>query len=156
MPETLGSTGTAEASGTPPAAPGPTVFVPCTQCGGCVFSSSSKLSVEKHLFTCVGFPGTLTETVANEDWPFHSIDAARVRYELDADNWAEYSCSSGVWTWASDGAGLVGGTCVLSTSAPWQIDLCSGFEQYRYVNGEARLIIKARLKLNDCTPLGIA
>ena len=121
-----------------------------------MFSSGSKLTVEKHEFTCVGFPGTLVDTMTTEDWLWHSVNATRVRYELDANNWAEYACASGTWSWSANGAGVSMGACISSTTPPYQYDSCSKFENYRYVNGVAHLVIRNQVKLNDCTPIGIA
>ena len=156
MPSSLGHSESVEAVGSPPSAPGPSSYSPCTQCGSCMFSSNSKLTVEKVEYTCVGFPPALVATTITEDWPLDSVDANRVRYELDANNWAEYSCENGTWSWGATDSGIVGGACIGVTTPPYQFDKCRGFENYRYVNGVSSLIIKGTVKLNDCTPLGIA
>jgi hypothetical protein len=155
MPTNLGDS-SSHGAGTPPAPPGSSTFNPCHTCGGCTFSEGSSLEVEKHEFTCAGFPPVLTDTTTTETWPFDSADASKVRYELDADNWAEYSCSSNSWSYSSENVGVRGGSCISSTTPPWQLDKCSGFEVRAYVNGVSQLLIRATRKNNNCIPVAIA
>jgi hypothetical protein len=154
MPTSLGNTDSQGAGGTPYVPPAGGVVNPCTTCGGCVFSSGSSLEVTVSQAYCG--PGLLfsTNTVT---LPFDSADVTRVRYELDANNWAEYVCASNMWMYGLEDWGSAGstGTCI-GTTGPIeriQVDKCTGFEVREKINGEWYTVIDAVRKNNTCVPI---
>lgn len=157
MPTSLGNSDTQEAGGTPYVDPGASVVNPCSDCGGCSFSSGSSLEVVVSQGYCG--PGLLF-SVNTKTLPFHSANATRVRYELDADNWAEYVCAKNMWSYGLEDWGTAGstGTCISTSGSieTLQVDKCTGFEVREKINGIWYDVIVAVRKNNNCIPLTAA
>jgi hypothetical protein len=101
-------------------------------------------------------PGLIL-TQQDQNWPWFSASGSAVRWQLDASNWAEYSCTGKSWSFSASSIDTSMLGCVQNTTPGYifyNASPCQGFEYRKKTSGAGpdTTFLIATLVNNVCIP----